>query len=99
MEEIALRAASEDFTPAWVWGQLLDGPAQAAFQAMVGRAIVSRRWFGAKTKTIRAVEILDAIPLDDHVRLVLVQLNFVAGPKEVYQLPLALATGGQAQHL
>ncbi len=99
MEEIALDAALPRFDPQAVWSQLVGGPAEASFLAAIGRAIVSRRWFGAKTRTIQSLEILDALPLSIVARLMLLQLEFANGPAEIYQVPLTLATGDRASWL
>lgn len=56
-----------------------------------------RRWFGGKSRPIRATEVLDVIPVSvESVQafLVLVQVHYVAGPDENYSIPLAV--GGRA---
>jgi maltose alpha-D-glucosyltransferase/alpha-amylase len=97
MEEIALDVVSPCFEARAVWSQLVGGPAEASFLAAIGRAIVSRRWFGAKTRTIQAIEVLDSLPLSTAARLLLLRLVFSGGPDEIYQVPLALADGDEAQ--
>jgi trehalose synthase-fused probable maltokinase len=97
MDEIVLSGPPTSFDASWIWSQFFGGPAQEAFSAAIGRAIATRRWFGAKTKTIRTLDLLDAIPLDPNVRVVLLQIEFTEGQGEVYQVPLALAAGAKAQ--
>jgi trehalose synthase-fused probable maltokinase len=99
MEEIALRGRPPIHVASWVWGQFIGGPFQEAFEAALGRAIVTWRWFGAKTRTISAVEIVNAIPLGPAVRLILIQIEFTQGPADVYQIPLAFALGPKAERL
>ena len=99
MEEIRLSEPPTIHVETWVWGEFIGGQAQVEFEAALGRAIVTRRWFGAKTRTISAVKIANASPLGPDVRLILIQIDFTQGPAESYQILLAFAFGPQAEHL
>ncbi|HEX2030458.1 MAG TPA: maltose alpha-D-glucosyltransferase [Actinomycetota bacterium] len=67
-----------------------------------------RRWFGGKGRRIRGAEVVDAIPVprpDGERRtrtagyLAIVRVEYVEGEPESYLLPLAAATGLQAEEL
>ncbi|HTX14348.1 MAG TPA: hypothetical protein VMD77_03555, partial [Candidatus Baltobacteraceae bacterium] len=50
-----------------------------------------RRWFGSKTRTIRAVEIADVIPIpvaSVAAAILVVRVNYAEGPSERYTVPL-----------
>jgi trehalose synthase-fused probable maltokinase len=97
MEVLVLSGQAPIHAETWVWGQLIGGPVQEAFEVSLGRAIVTRRWFGAKTRSIRTVEIMNATSLGSDVRLILIQIKFTQGPAEFYQIPLAFACGPRAE--
>ncbi len=81
------------------WNEILAGASRTALQTALAQRIAMQRWFGSKARTIRAARILDTLPLTAEVRLMLVEIQFTEGPSEVYQLPLALATGSKAARL
>jgi trehalose synthase-fused probable maltokinase len=82
----------------------LEGPdllaRHASFLATaVAARIVTCRWFGAKTRTIERVSIVDSVALAQRACLVIVRIDFKDAPSEYYQLPLAIVRGPAAQHL
>jgi maltose alpha-D-glucosyltransferase/alpha-amylase len=81
----------------WDWQRVLAGELRAALEAAIAGQIVTRRWFGAKGRTIAEVQILDAIPVTPDVHLVLIEIGFTQGPAEVYQIPLGFAAGVRAR--
>jgi maltose alpha-D-glucosyltransferase/alpha-amylase len=84
---------------AWDWDKVA-GPKRATdLTAGLAAMITTRRWFGAKTRSIRTLRFVDAIAIQPDVRLVLAHVDFVQGPAEVYQIPLALARGSKAEQL
>ncbi len=59
-------------------------------------------WFEGKTKTIKLVTLKDAIPVPlagDEAFLAFVQVEYVGADLETYALPLAFATGAEAEAL
>ena len=59
----------------------------------------ARRWFGGKTRTIRSVEIADAIPIPQvstAAALLVARVNYAEGPGETYTVPLLEETASQA---
>jgi maltose alpha-D-glucosyltransferase/alpha-amylase len=53
-----------------------------------------QRWFGAKSRTIASVQLLDSIPMPEDAAnaLVLLQLSYDDATADTYQLPLCLST-------
>ena len=72
------------------WAALLAAP---QFSPALAKRIAERRWFGAKTRTIRSLDVADTLVVGDAFRLLLVNITFTFGPDEMYQLPLGLALG------
>jgi len=51
----------------------------------------ARRWFGGKTRTIRSVEIADAIPISHlgvAAAIIVARVNYAEGPSDAYTVPL-----------
>jgi len=81
------------------WASILTGDGRAALEQILPGYLLPRRWFGSKARTIQAVRLVEAIPLDLGVYLTLVNVLFTAGEPEIYVLPLAFAVGEQAETL
>lgn len=79
---------------AWSWDAVLAGPERANLARAMAAVLPTRRWFGAKTRSIRGLEILEAIPISELGRLLVVRVTFESGPDEVYQVPLAFMANG-----
>jgi maltose alpha-D-glucosyltransferase/alpha-amylase len=66
-----------------------------------------QRWFGAKTRTIQALRVLDwaqllgnaSLPGDLPPALVYIEITYADGAQDTYQLPLAVTTGSLAEEL
>jgi trehalose synthase-fused probable maltokinase len=96
MDETAL--SSSAFSPpvpptirlsdAWDWNLVIAGRYQVALEAALASSIATRRWFGAKSRTIRTLRIVDAIEIAPDARLILIELEFAGGASETYQIPL-----------
>jgi len=65
--------------------------------------LADQRWFGGKARQIRSVEIADLVPLDNtrfETFVLLVRLEYITGPGEMYVLPLICTqepTAGSAE--
>jgi maltose alpha-D-glucosyltransferase/alpha-amylase len=84
------------------WHEVLDGQAVRLLEAQLLDYIPRRRWFGAKTNVIRSVRISEAItiPYDgESGYLLFVDLDYLNGDPERYQLALAFASGDEAARL
>ena len=81
------------------WQEVFRGKAKTTLEETLPGYIAPRRWFGSKTRTIQAVEIVEALPVGDAGYLTLLRLSYTEGEPETYQLPLAFARGDQADDL
>ncbi|MCC9138382.1 maltose alpha-D-glucosyltransferase [Pontibacter silvestris] len=64
--------------------------------------IINRRWFGGKARTIQRMQVSNNIPVPmgkQNASLLFVEVSYNEGLPEVYQLPVAFATGEQEQEL
>lgn len=68
-----------------IWTRLQDELRQA-----LPEFLRARRWFGGKTRHIRSVESVDAIPIPHPgaAAVLLIQVNYAEGPAEKYTVPL-----------
>ena len=70
---------------------------QRNLPAVLPAFLRSRRWFAAKARAIRAIEIVDVVPVETEIvqaYFVLVSIDYVSGPAETYNLPLARIKDG-----
>jgi maltose alpha-D-glucosyltransferase/alpha-amylase len=77
------------------WENVLQGKARAGLEAILPEYLRTRRWFGGKSRTIQATQILDAIPVPHEsptAYITLVQVEYTEGEAEMYVLPLAYAS-------
>lgn len=79
---------------AWSWDAVLAGPERASLASAMAGVLPTRRWFGAKTRAMRKLEILEAIPISELGRLLVVRVTFESGSDEIYQVPLAFMANG-----
>ncbi|REK10438.1 MAG: hypothetical protein DWQ37_16255 [Planctomycetota bacterium] len=93
MDDKASRAALPTLTIAgsWNWRSILEGESRPLLASAMAEAILKRRWFGAKTRTIKSLEIVDAVGMTPSVWLLVAKLEFTSGQHEVYHVPLAFA--------
>ena len=76
---------------------LLTGPGLELLQQLLPKYLPQQRWFGAKTKTIRQVDIEDWAQLSGvNAALVFLRLTYSDDTVDLYQLPLAISSGEQA---
>jgi len=76
---------------------LLKGPGLELLQQLLPKYLPQQRWFGAKSKTIRDIGVEDWIQLTDvHAVIVFLRLTYADDTGDLYQLPLAISSGEQA---
>jgi maltose alpha-D-glucosyltransferase/alpha-amylase len=76
------------------WHELLVGPGLTLIQELLPAYLIRQRWFGAKSRTISSVRILDWVELPNlPAAIVFVQITYAEGDPDAYQLPVALTTG------
>ena len=84
------------------WPEILEGQAVRTLEAKLQDYIPRRRWFGGKTQVLRYVRINEAVPLSQNGNsgfLLLLDIEYVQGDPERYQLTLAFAAGEEAARL
>ena len=85
------------------WSAVLRGRAKAALEALLPDYVRSQRWFGGKAKTIKQITLKEAVPVptegEEAGFLALVQVDYVQGDPELYSLPLAFASGDEAEQM
>ncbi len=88
--------------PAGDWTALLYEDDREALEAILPGHLRRRRWFGGKARKIRRARLRDVVhtrggELDVHVAML--EVTYVDGDPETYVLPLALASGEEAERL
>lgn len=105
-----LASATDPFWSGWLAGHGL-----AVLEAALPEWLPRQRWFGAKSREIKAVRLLDWVEMPAVAAntttfpavdlpaasiipsaLFFVQIDYADGPRDVYQIPLALSTGADA---
>jgi maltose alpha-D-glucosyltransferase/alpha-amylase len=89
------------------WDELFGGSALREFEAFLPVYLAKRRWFGQKARTITGASVVDYVPLPGAngrrsapvAYLLIVQVELDHGSPERYTLPLAYASGAQAEEL
>ncbi len=76
---------------------LLDGALSESFESRLLPAYLNAcRWFGGKTRDIRACRVAERIPVTEDARIILIDLTYFDGGIETYLLPLQIASGTAA---
>ncbi len=80
---------------------LFAGPGLELLQQLLPKYMGSQRWFGAKSRAIASVELEHwfAIPGTKAAALSTWRVNYGEGPGDVYQVPLALSSGAEAEEV
>ncbi len=92
------------------WQSLLSGAGVGVLQQLLPAWLQRQRWFGAKTRTVSSVSVLDWVEIPTaavasassvtlNSALVFVDLTYSDGTVDTYQLPLAVSTGETADQL
>src|ERR1700727_2486369 len=77
---------------------ILTGAELASLQQLLVSFLPHQRWFGAQTRTIKSVEILDSALLPGlNAALLFLHLTYEDGSTDVYQLALTISTGDAAE--
>ncbi|HZT81425.1 MAG TPA: putative maltokinase, partial [Gemmataceae bacterium] len=84
------------------WEAVFSGTARAELEELLPGYLKQRPWFGGRTRQTEAAMVLEtvAVPYDSsHSQVALVQVEYTEGDSETYVLPLAFATGWQAEEV
>jgi maltose alpha-D-glucosyltransferase / alpha-amylase len=77
---------------------ILTGAELTSLQQLLVSFLPHQRWFGAKTRTIKSVEILDSALLPGlNAALLFLHLTYEDDSTDVYQLALTISTGDAAE--
>jgi maltose alpha-D-glucosyltransferase / alpha-amylase len=58
--------------------------------------VTTRRWFGGKARTVRSMQVLEHVELEQGVQIAFVEVEYADGDPERYLLPLAFAHARRA---
>ncbi|HKI00370.1 MAG TPA: maltose alpha-D-glucosyltransferase [Thermoanaerobaculia bacterium] len=78
------------------WPGVLEGAGKEALEGALLDVLPSRRWFGGKARTLRAIEIAEAVPVDSSV-ILLLTVSYTDAEAETYALPLAFTPDSDAE--
>jgi maltose alpha-D-glucosyltransferase/alpha-amylase len=92
------------------WEACCRGEAREQLAAVLPAVLRTRRWFGGKARTVRALTIEDAIPMGEasgngsgargpSAYLLLLRVEQSEGEPDTYALPVAFASGERAERL
>jgi maltose alpha-D-glucosyltransferase/alpha-amylase len=82
------------------WRDLLAGRGLSLLEQLLPEYLLRQRWFGAKSRSISSVRILDwAELLGISAALAFLEITYADGPPDLYQLPLALTYGTEAESI
>jgi len=84
------------------WGAVLHDKAAAQLERILPSYLRGRRWFAGKARHILSTQIIETIPISyegSSAQLALIKVSYGDGDPDIYQLPLAFATGDRAAHL
>lgn len=86
------------------WDAIFYDGRQTRLEAILPDFIQQRRWFGGKSRKLKAVQLEDLIimPMSREASLdylVMVRVEYLEGSSEIYLLPMAYAEGERAEHL
>ncbi len=77
---------------------LLAGPGSDLLQQLLITYLPHQRWFGAKSRTIKSVTVLDSAELPGlNAILAFLQITYDDNSTNIYQLPLTITTGEAAE--
>ncbi|MEO8737818.1 MAG: maltose alpha-D-glucosyltransferase [Edaphobacter sp.] len=83
---------------------LLTGSGLELLQQLLPTYLPHQRWFGAKSRTIKTVHVLDWVQLPNiNAALVILELTYENeepdAVRDIYQLPLTISTGEEAENI
>ena len=84
------------------WDEVVRGEARGALEEILPVYLQSTAWFGRKEVPILATTMVESIAVPVHKQrayLTLVRVQYAEGEAQLYTLPLAYATGAEAERL
>ncbi len=74
------------------WAKVTHGAARSELERALASFLPARRWFRSKTREIRAVSVVDTVPVGTAI-VVIVRVDYREGESEDYVLPLLFQVG------
>ncbi len=99
-EAVAVQPTLPEFAAGGNWESVLVGESRVRLEREVlPRYLQGCRWFGGKAREIAQLAIRESIPIgrDGAPRLLFLDVEYTAGPPEVYVLPIAWMAGDAAR--
>jgi maltose alpha-D-glucosyltransferase / alpha-amylase len=86
------------------WHQIFRGRARVALERSIPQFLAGNRWYAGRARTLRAVELIDHIPISSGrgkpgAYLVLVHVEYSDGEPENYVVPLTVAPEENAEQI
>jgi maltose alpha-D-glucosyltransferase/alpha-amylase len=84
------------------WASIFRGKSKTALEQLLPEYLRMRRWFGGKSRRIKRAVIREVLPLPNRAAsasIALVQVEYMEEDEELYALPMAYASGTQADEL
>ena len=82
------------------WDGLLMGAGLDLIETALPAYLPRQRWFGAKSRTIESVRVVDHVRLPTaDAALLFLEIAYAGGLHDTYQLPMAFAKGPEAESL
>ena len=82
------------------WRDLLAGRGLSLLEKLLPDYLQRQRWFGGKSRTINSIGVLDWAELPrTTAALVFVEITYSDGTPDLYQLPLAITHGQEAERI
>ena len=89
--EVALAADELPVIAAKSWGELVSDRNRDALTRAILRYVRTRRWFGAKARSVNSLTIADVIPISREAGfLLMLDVEYAEGEPQRYVLPVAL---------
>ena len=91
--EVAAEVTTQDapLIAGRTWEEVLSARNRDALEHAIAAYLPTRRWFGAKARTVTSVSLRDAVETPTGARFVLADVEFSDGEPQTYLLPLAIA--------
>jgi maltose alpha-D-glucosyltransferase/alpha-amylase len=84
------------------WENIFQGKTRRAFEQVLLGYLKTCRWRGPRSPQIESTAVSETIPLATNrtrIEILLLQVRYAEGDREIYGLPLGFATGKQAEEL
>src|SRR5439155_3221885 len=95
--DVAAGAQELPLIPAKSWGEVFADRNREALSTAILRYVRSRRWFGAKARTVSALRIDERVPISrDSGFIVVLEIEYTDGEPDRYLLPVAMAQARRA---